>query len=471
MSVDQKENKVDKKTDTKNQKYTSKRIPKPDEEAYKIATAECEKNINLLKEKLVAAQAKVTGGSSGNSKNEYEAKRAELKASFDKLFNEKKALENERSKVFDQIKKIKADIKKRGEEVKSSKDKLGVKSVKDVDVQVATLEAQLAGGKLNLSDEKKIVQEISSLKKARKVLDGFSAQESTFENDKKNLDELHAKLKVFDEKRKELNSLIDASRSEKNEFESNLKEKIGSLSSLYEARDEAKKNLDAEYTKVKKLRSDFKVAKDEFYQHLKAERERKNEAYQIEKQQIRDRKLTEEAEREREEAEIPAYTEEINQCETLIKHFNQYIAGSNDANGQTQAAAVNANIRKVDDSLPEGAAVLVKNKDREEDFMVMGGKKNKKNRKHEQIKENNTPVTKVLKLDLLLIDQLAKLKIEIPSSIKDVESTLKSLEEKKKFFKENQASKTLENKKKAEEKISLLKERANNETDVVETEA
>jgi hypothetical protein len=66
------------------------------------------------------------------------------------------------------------------------------------------------------------------------------------------------------------------------------------------------------------------------------------------------------------------------------------------------------------------------------------------------------PSVMALKLDLEMIDQFAKLKIDIPVSSAEVPKTLEAIEAKKKFFLENQAAKTLEAQEKARLKIEAI---------------
>jgi hypothetical protein len=77
---------------------------------------------------------------------------------------------------------------------------------------------------LKLIDEKRLLSEVSSLRKQRKILESFGPQESSIEADKKKLDELRTKLRTFDPEKdrfkKEMDSLftqlkaLDADRDE-----------------------------------------------------------------------------------------------------------------------------------------------------------------------------------------------------------------------------------------------------------------
>lgn len=155
---------------------------------------------------------------------------------------------------------------------------------------------------------------------------------------------------------------------------------------------------------------------------------------------------------EREAAEIPAFTDEINMCNNLIKYFSG-ISGT--STGNDKSVTEKAEIAPVDGMVP-----LKKKDDREEglieltrDFMVMGGKKNKKSKQA-------VAAPKALKLDFELIDQLSKLKLEIPTSVAQLGDVIQKIEGKMNDFKKNQAAQTEINKRKAEEKIAAIAAKA-----------
>ncbi|KAJ3032633.1 hypothetical protein HDV00_007304 [Rhizophlyctis rosea] len=426
---------------------------KPDPETL----AEINANIESLKAKHAAAQAKING--TDNIKGSFDGRRKELRSQLDELNKEKNELQEKRAKILDALKAGQASLKKKGEEVRSSKDRLGYKSVEEVDKAVADLEKQLQTGASSLLEEKRIVAEISNLKKAKKILEGFSAQGASVEGDKAKLDDLRAQLNAIDPQRTAVREKIDAVRAQLTELDGERKEKVGNFTELVNERKAVKAELDAEFDKLRSHRSTFKQQKDEWYAFQNEERNRKREAYKQQRAAELEHRLTERAQREKEAAEIPAYTDEINECNALIK----LLGGDSKSGEKVEAKVDGLNIRKVDSALPEGAVALGRKAEREEDvFMMMGGgKKGKKGRKTADSSSTpSTPPTKPFKLDFETISQFMKLKIEIPVSAADVPAAIKALEEKKAWFEENSAEQTRKNKEAAEAKIAALKARA-----------
>jgi uncharacterized coiled-coil DUF342 family protein len=111
------------------------------------------------------------------------------------------------------------------------------RSVKELTDQIKSLEAQLSSGKVTkLIEEKRIVQEISTLKKHFKALDALTGQQSSVTNDKADIDELRAKLAVLDPLRSSLNRDLDAAKAELNAFEAERKEAVGGMTDLFNVR-------------------------------------------------------------------------------------------------------------------------------------------------------------------------------------------------------------------------------------------
>lgn len=171
--------------------------------------------------------------------------------------------------------------------MKSSKDKLAFKSVKEIDDQISLLEQQLSSGSVKLFEEKRIVQEISNLNKSRKILEGFSSQQASFDAEKADIDTLRAKLDSLNPVRDQLNKQLDQAKADLASFEAARKEQVGNMSELFATRNAIKAELDAEFDKVKALRAEFKEAKDAYYAYQRAERERRNEEYAAKKREER----------------------------------------------------------------------------------------------------------------------------------------------------------------------------------------
>ena len=368
---------------------------------------------------------------------------------MDTISATRNALALERNAIFEKIKGFQASIKKRLDQVKNSKEKSGFKSVNEVEAHINNLEKQLSLGNLSLSEEKKIIADISNLKKSLKSFDSVSSQQSLVDADRKALEELREKLKALDVKRDENKAAGDNVKSQMDALSKEIASKAGKSSHLIDEKNSIRTKMDKAYDELKAIRGAHKKARDEFNAWYRSEQARKKEEYQKRISEEKEEKLRIAAERELERASIPAFTDELGLCANLATYLTSFLPDNKEVDA-TASKPTNSINRAVDSSVPAGVTVISKKTDRDEDFFV--GKKPKKSAKRAP-----TTAVKPFKLDLEMIDLFSRLKIEIPVSVTEIPTTLDSIETKKKWFLDNQASKTLAAQEAAKAKIEALK--------------
>ncbi|KAJ3107147.1 hypothetical protein HDU97_004840 [Phlyctochytrium planicorne] len=431
------------------------KTPRPDKAAHEKEVDEIKGKIDELQKKLGTLQQTING--TDNIKDTYDGKRKEFKTKLDELTKARTEVNEQRTKILDKIKAIQGGIKKKNDDVKSSKDKLGVKTVEEADRQIASLEQQLTAGNLKLMDEKKIVAEISKLKTARKQLDTLGTQASTVESDKKQLDTLRAELDTLSPKKEAINKEFDVVKAQLKELDDSKRKDMGSFTDLIGQKKSIKAEVDALYTQMRSLKTEFQQQNKDWFAWEQAERDRRRREFVESKKKDETIRLTRAAEEELENAKIPAFTEEINICNSLIAFLQPYSSKPKAAASAAVSAESKHAVRSVDTSIPEGLVVLKKE---EEDYMVMGKGKSKTKSKQRggSAKEPVEPSkTAAIKLDITTMDLFAKLKVNFPTTVADADGTIEQLEAKKTKFLENQKEETAKNKAKAEAKIAALK--------------
>ncbi|KAJ1552007.1 hypothetical protein HK405_013060, partial [Cladochytrium tenue] len=348
------------------------RPPRPDKAVHDKEVADIRVKIEALEKQMNEVKSAIS--KSGNIKETYDGKRQALRATLDDLAKQRGDINNDRVRILDTIKSAQAGIKKANDETKASKDKLGVN----------TLEKQQATGTLKINEEKKLIQEISALRAARRTLEALGSSASSVENEKKRIDELRANLDALDPKKKKINDDFDKAKAELNGIESSRRADMDKLNALYDKRKEFKAELDGLYDRLKTARADFKQRNDDWYAFDRAERDRKRAEFQESKKQEALLRLTRAAERELEEAQLPAFQDEIDACNALVAFLQPFTPGGKAANPDAAAAteanplAATANIRKVD-PLPTAGTVLKKKGQRADTdgFMVLSTPKKK----------------------------------------------------------------------------------------------
>lgn len=324
------------------------------------------------------------------------------------------------------------------------------------------LEQLVASATLKLVEEKRTLSDITALRKHRKALDSFDPQEEAIQQDKKKIEELRSKLEQFDPENKRLQKEFGEVLGQLRAMDSSKEELNSKYKKINTERDEVKKQLDGLFERRRQLNEEFKKANNDWFESQREERARRAEQMKKEREEADRLRKLEQIRKAREAAELPAFEQEINTCNVLVQLLQQY-TGEEVVN--TEAIQVEkpkaANLRTVsaedNQALPKGvkgAVMLKKKSDRFDEDNLFGGsgtgkKKATKSQSANREKEN-------LKFDLDLMNQFVNLKIKIPTKVAEVPDAITALQEKKKYYVENQERVTKENIQKAkalEEKI------------------
>ncbi|KAG0071684.1 hypothetical protein BGZ89_009865 [Linnemannia elongata] len=423
-------------------------VKKPSQEEKDQTLKEIEANMEKIRPRLNAVReaiASVTGKSESDPRTSLRKRLGELRD---------KQAENKKGKQvkIDQLTALNNSLKKKIADLKAIQDKLPFKTQDAVEAQINKLEKQLESGSLKLVEEKRILAEISSLKKAKKSVDAAQAQQIAIDADKAAIAAL--KETIDDQTAKALSAEYNQIQAQLDEITKSKDEVWKKRNDLFDERTRLQKELDTEYQRKKTVNDEYFNALREYNKHQQEMQVRKREEYQAKKQQELEEKRLAVAKEERELAEIPAFTNEIITCDSVYKYLLQF---STDDKRIADAAAVApvdapaANVRQVDTTanVPSGV-MLAKKADKVEEVFFAGKSKKNKGPKEKKVEGNS------FKLPLAVLEQLLELKVVVPTSPADLEKTLDALIEKRDGFKANQEKATAENKRKAEERIAKL---------------
>lgn len=304
-----------------------------------------------------------------------------------------------------------------------------------MDREIARLQKQVDTGTMKLVDEKKALTEITNLNKARKNFSGFDAQQKGIDDLKAQIAEQKKLLddpeqKALSAKYTELQTELDGLRGEQDDAFKNMK-------NLRDATDKARAEQQEKYMALKEYKDNYYKQKRAFndydYNARKARQERRRQE-QIEYQAGKRKEV---AAKRLEEASAPAYQDEILASEGLIRYFDPSALPAKETSAASKFAA--SAQRTVDDSGFKGTR-LSKKDDEEVYFMGGGGgKKGKKGRKGAA-----APAEAKFNLSIGIIEELAKVGVDAPSSQADVPATVEKLKEKLEQWKSDQDRKTKE---------------------------
>lgn len=383
-----------------------------------------------------AAKAKLDTARPNNKDSPNAKRQQELKTELNAIRQAQQGNKTGRNVIFEKMKKLDEQLKSRQNELKTSKSRVNFRSAEDVDQEIARLQKQVDSGMMKLVDEKKALSEISSLHKARKNFSGFDAQQKAIDELKGQIAEQKKLLddpeqKALSEKYTKLQTELDALKAEQDEA-------FKSLKALREQADKARAEQQEKYLARKEIKDRYYQQKRAFQEYDFQARKARNERRKQEQVQYLAGKRKQAAEQRLEEASAPAYQDEIYATEGLIRHFDPSALPAKETASTSKFAA--SAQRTVDDSAIKGTRISKKDTEEESYFMGTGGKKGKKGGK----KGGVAPAPAKFNLNIGIIEELAKVGVDAPSSQADVPATVEKLNEKLAHWKKDQERKTQE---------------------------
>lgn len=321
-----------------------------------------------------------------------------------------------------------------------------------------TQEKQVESGNLTLAGEKRALADISTAKRNRRAVEGFQADQESIEADRRAADELRKQLD--DPESKAAFDRIDTVKAELDEIKKEQDEAYAGRNKLFEERDLLQAELNTLFNSKRDSASRFRENNDRYWAKVNEDRARRAERQRAERQAAEQEKKLELAERLREEAAMPAYQAQIEDCQTLIDYF----AGKN--NGEVKfasaplferkdvAGVAPLELRKVEQE-PQGLVARKKKGEDEESYFVGKGKKGKK-APAKAITASEEPASSQLHVPLPTLSALLSLSIPPPAASADVPRVVEDLKTKKAWFQANQERVTAENIVKAEAEIKRI---------------
>ncbi|KAI1786522.1 hypothetical protein LXA43DRAFT_54064 [Ganoderma leucocontextum] len=442
---------------------------KPEKAPYDAEQNKIKAEIDALQVKLNAVKDKLNVGGKGGPGNE---RRNVLRAELDGIRGQQSTNKLARGKVFEQLKTLQENIQKKIKDLNAQKAKIPYKTVSEVDDRIRQLDKQVESGNLKLVDEKRALQEISQAKRSRRIVEGFQADQDTIEADRAKADEIRKQLD--DPEAKAASERYDAIKAELDELKKEGDEAHTSRSKLLDERTAIQGQLDELWTRKRESLSRFKEANDRFYAKLNEDRARRVERQRAQRAEQEEAKKNEVVDRLREEADVPAFQAQIEDCQTLIDYFSgrsstATLSSQKPLTEKSDVAGVpKLEIRKVD-AAPEGFVARKKKGEDDEAYFVGGGKKKggrKSVAKPATEANGSESASGHLNIPLPTLTALLSLSIPSPTSTADVTRVVEDLRTKKTWYEANQARVTAENKAKAEAQIRKLLGGKSNDVEV-----
>ncbi|KAF9576170.1 hypothetical protein EC968_010293 [Mortierella alpina] len=383
--------------------------------------------------------------------------RVGLRKRLSELREQQAANKKGKQAKIDELNVLNAALKKKIVDLKALHDKLPFKTSEAVDAQISALTKQVESGKIKLVEEKRFLNEISTLTKSKKSVAAAQAQQVAIDEDKKAIASLREAIN--DQASSAQSDEYNAIQAQLDEITKAKDEVWKRRNALFDERTRLQKEIEAEYQRKKVVNDEYFAAIREHSKFLQEEQVRRREELQQKKLLDLEEKRLAIAKEERDLAEIPAFQTEIITCDSVYKYLLQFSHDQKRMTANVKASEglpvqpSGAHIRQADMTAHVPAGVmLAKKADKAEEVFFAYSAKSKKNKALKEKKKETASLT----LPLAIVEQLVGLKIAVPTSTADVEKTLDALSQMSSTYKANQAKATDDNKRQAEERIAKL---------------
>lgn len=404
-----------------------------DEQLAKI-NAEIKQKDSLLTEIKAQIAKAVTDPKVSNERKELIEQLKELRKTQGDL-------KNKRTVIQAKIKEVDSALKRKIGDAQATTSKYSFKSVGEIDARVQKHEDEIASGSLALVDERRLVKEISNLRKVRKDFAGLESQQRAIDADKAKISELKKELGAFNSK--ETSEKFDSLQKQLDELSVSNKSITDKRDDLFKKRNALQKEKDVLYAEIKRIRDEFDQQFKAFKKALEEERKRVAEEEASHKAEKAKSERKVKLEKELTEASKPAFEHEISTIHTLLTYFDpSYVKPVEEFGFNTTGASKAARV------VTDTADYEVIKKD---DEVFFAGSKSKKNKQKKTQKK--------FTLEPELISQLADLDLALPTSQELVPALVEELKTKLGKFTAVQKETTEKNVASAKAKIAKLEEK------------
>lgn len=153
---------------------------------------------------------------------------------MDDLQSQQGSSKADRGKTLDAIKRHQDSISTKSKEIASIRAKLPYRNSEEINSRIKTLDSQIESGKLKLIDEKKALNEISTLRRSTKQVAQLEGLEASIAEDKTKVDELRQVLD--DPATKQTQARWDALKTEMDQLREEQKKAYDERGGLFDKR-------------------------------------------------------------------------------------------------------------------------------------------------------------------------------------------------------------------------------------------
>jgi len=255
-------------------------IPAPDRDAFDEKT----KAIQEAIDKLQAEQRSITDAINKRSggKEEFYAKKAELRAQLDEFSQKINALQEQKDGIQKAMGEKRAESLQMKSDLTKMKKSIGFASEDEIDQRIASIEFKLWTDTVPLKEEKKMLQEMQELKRNRpKVAQVLKMEEGLNNFDagggvKQTLQTINEQIRNWMQEKSKVLEERDALNKE---YEGKLGDQ-----NAYEERNELNQKIKEKQEERSKIREEFREEERKFRELLNKKRQEQQERYAAERE-------------------------------------------------------------------------------------------------------------------------------------------------------------------------------------------
>jgi len=400
----------------------SNRVPAPDRASHDAELAKIQEVIDGFQKKQATLAQRIAERSGG--KEEFFAKKAELRAQLDEFSSKINALMDQKAG----IQKLVGDKRAEGQEMKESLNKMkktiGYATEKEIDDRIASIEFKMWTDTNSLKAEKEMLKEIAELKKNRPKVSQVGKMEDSLKNrddggnHRQSIAQINEECALYRDGKRKVQEQMTALMDER-------KDQLGDLPKIIEERDAIGKQIAEKVKERNELRDAFRQKEREFNQYIAEQRKVRAEKAAEERSARQAEYNKTRRMREAEKLDEQPHLQEM----TLIEQTMLFCKSLT----QTKEAEEKKEQREIQHDLKDGMEVLARKEDREEFYFVPTAKKKGKSKNKGGKEGGSSRPIKHNAETFRLFDQL---KLDAPITTDDVPATLEKLQAQLDMYKE-----------------------------------
>lgn len=394
----------------------SEKVEPPNKKEYEARNKEIQDKIEALQQKQAACMAQINEKSSG--KEEYFFRKGELRAQIDQINDRMTQLSAQKDDVTKISDKGVMQEREMRDAVKREKSAIAYGSIDEIDDRIQEIELKLQVDTMTLAEEKKLVAEVKDLKKCKPRVSQLREREDALSK----MDSSGHKKDI-----NALNQALFQCRAEKREVVAKIKEltearteKMGDLSHVFDEKTKLGEDIGKLIEERKAIRQEEADAQRAYNAYLSEQRQKRSERVaneraqrQADYEQSRRQKMADALDEQPHLEDMTLIEQTISWCKSLLPN---------------KVEEVKEEKKETKHDIPEGGALLVSKKDREEEYFFEPTKKSKKGKGPK--KAADASETKAIKHNAATFRLFEQLDLEAPLTPAEIPAIMEKLQAK-----------------------------------------